>query len=417
MTATIAATSIAMAAGTTGGTPTTYPDADGWTFAGGAEGWTAGEGSCLILGNIENPIPPLCGTTSEHDAEGGFIRTTFETLVNAQGALEGSGTWVSPSFTLGNDPAMADDREIAAATLEYARQLEVDPLIAEKGGTARTDVYLVEPGATPETDKRTLLHREELTVADSGGFVRRTRDVGATAVRPGGTYRLEIGTFLTTEDAQVVMGTVSAAYDDVKLVVSPTVDGEDGPTGEQGPQGAEGDQGQKGEQGQTGQTGTEGSPGTAGTPGPAGPPGPVVVQPGVEASVNSDAARRLLTIRSLKRFANFGRFSNQLRARVFCRRGAERRCEGVVKVRTLKKVNIAFLKGRRVMKRVTLGTGAYRLNLGQVGYAKVITSRLNSRIIRQRGPLKVEVLITALDEDGGQQTLRKVFTLRSIKKK
>src|SRR5688572_15490844 len=82
---TVAAASMAMAAGAAT-SPATYPDANGWTFAADAEGWTGGEGTCLVLGNLENPIPPLCGTTSAHDAAG-FIRTTFSTLVNAQGVL------------------------------------------------------------------------------------------------------------------------------------------------------------------------------------------------------------------------------------------------------------------------------------------------------------------------------------------
>ena len=429
---TVAAASIAMAAGGTGA-PTTYPDADGWTFAAGEEGWTAADGDCLILGNIPNPIPPLCEVASSR-TDDGFLRTELYSLVNAAGVFEGSGTWTGPKFTVADDPAMADDREISAATLDYKRRLVVDQLLVEKGSKARSDVFLV------EGDKRTLLQREELSVADSGAVVRRTRDLGATAVRPGGTYNLEITTFLTTEDAQVLDGIVAVDYDDVKLVVSPTVDGEDGATGPTGPQGdagaagptgptgADGQNGTDGEDGTDGQNGTDGKDGQNGTngkdgqqgaqgaPGPAGPAGPVGM-PGREASVvNSEEARRLLTIYRLQPFLTRGPFAKQLRTRVFCRRGAEKRCEGVVKIRTLNKVNEAFMPGRRVMKRVTLGTGAYRLNIGQVGYAKVFTTSLAQKIIAKRGPLKVEVLFTALDETGGQQTLRRVFTLRQAKK-
>jgi hypothetical protein len=398
----IAAASLAMAAG-----PVGIPNDDGWTFDADPQGWTDGDGSCQILGNLPDPTEFLCGTTNEYDA-GGHLATRFATLANAFGAFDGQGTWVGPDFTV---PAEG----ISGVALEYSRALQVDQLIAEKGSTARTDVFLVDAAG-----ERTLLERETLTVADAD-FARRTRDLGASALEPGGTYHLEISTFLTTEDAQLIAGEVAALYDDVKLTVTPTVvgltgpagaDGEDGAAGPTGPAGGDGADGAKGADGARGPAGPAGADGAQGPAGPAGAPG----QKGGEASVNSVVARRLLTIDRLQPFLKKGPFANQLRTRVFCRRGAEKRCEGVVKIRTLHKVNTAFKPGRKVMKRLTLGTGAYRLNIGQIGYAKVFTTSLGRKIIAKRGPLEVEVLFTALDEDGGQQTLRKTFTLRSAKK-
>jgi hypothetical protein len=393
----IAAASLALAGG-----PTAIPGPDGWTFEADEQGWKDGGASCQILGNLPDPTEFLCGTANEYDGEGGHIATRFSTLANAAGAFDGAGTWIGPDFTVPSD-------DISAVALEYSRALEVDQAIAEKGSTARTDVVLVDAEG-----KRTLLEREDLTVADAD-FARRARDLGPTVLKPGETYHLEIATFLTSEDAQAIAGEVAALYDDVKLTVTPAVSGPTGPTGPDGANGASGADGAAGAAGASGANGAPGSPGAGGVPGPAGPAG-APGQKGGEASVSPVAARRLLTIDRLQPFLKRGPFANQLRTRVFCRRGAEKRCEGVVKIRTLNKVNTAFKPGRKAMKRVTLGTGAYRLNIGQVGYGKVFTTSLGRKIIAKRGPVKVEVLFTALDEDGGQQTLRRTFTLKAKKK-
>ena len=175
----------------------------------------------------------------------------------------------------------------------------------------------------------------------------------------------------------------------------------------------EGPAGTAGAQGQSGADGAQGTSGSAGSQGLSGPPGPAGASSGVEASVNSDAARRLLQVDRIAPLDRKGPFAGQLRVRVACKRGAVRRCEGTVKVRTLQKVNTAFKKGRRVMKRVTLGTGSYRLNRGQIGYGKALATPLAANIVALRGPVKVEVLVTVLDEKGGQQTLRSVFKIKS----
>lgn len=373
----------AMAAGDA---PRAVPDGDGWTFEADAEGWATPEDgtSCLILSNVEDPFG-LCETTNSHDAEEKALATRFEPVANAAGVFEGRGVWASPSFTV-------DVPEVGTATLSYRRKAVVDQLIAESGSRLRADVVAVDEAAKVEI----LLSREELTADDTEAWQRRTRSLGTSALEPGKTYHLLVKTYATTDDAQLLVGEVSALYDDIKLTVSPpAADGEKGEPGVQGP---------------------------AGPAGPAGPtPEPVVVHApaapadggGREASVNSDAARRLLRIDRLQPLHARGAFRGQLRTRIFCRPAAGLRCEGTVKIRTIKRVNTAFLKGRKVLRRVTLGTGAYRLNKGQTGYAKIITTPLSSKIIRTRGPLAVEVLVTVLDENGRQQTLRREFTLRT----
>ena len=97
---------------------------------------------------------------------------------------------------------------------------------------------------------------------------------------------------------------------------------------------------------------------------------------------------------------------------MICKRSALLRCEGTIKIRTTKQINTAFRPGRRLMRRVTLGTVPYRLNRGQVGYGKIIPTRLAKRLLRKHIPLKVDVFVTVLDEQAVQQTLRRTFTLR-----
>ncbi len=101
-----------------------------------------------------------------------------------------------------------------------------------------------------------------------------------------------------------------------------------------------------------------------------------------------------------------------MRTRILCKRGADKRCEGTIKIRTANRINTAFLPGRRLLRKVTLGTASYRLNVRQVGYAKVFATPLANKYITRRRPLKVDVFVTVLDEERRQQTLRRRFTLR-----
>lgn len=507
-----------------GGDTTFYPDAGGWDFTpvptAGAmtqpdpaslQGWSGTfdddadpatdevtDGHCTVVGAFNDPALPLCETRNEYrpttlNADGtppaapadgpdpngnpsGSIWTVMNSLANAAGQVEGQGTWTSPSFELGPD-------EVTSATLSYERLLQVNQLVAEKGTTARVTVTLIDEQTTPDDatdDELHEIHRDWLlrdnsdaendtTTGDQEDWIRKSVSIGTDMITPGNSYRLKFTTFLTTEDAQVVLeDDIGVGYDNIRLALTEPITGPTGPTGPAGPtgptgadgptgptgvtgptgpdgatgptgptgeggatgptgpagtdgtDGTDGQDGAQGPAGEKGDTGATGSPGPAGSPGPVGPAGPTGAagpagQRGGEASVNSPEARRLLTINRLQPFITRGPFSNQLRTRVFCRNGAEKRCEGVVKIRTLNKVNTAFKPGRRVMKRVTLGTGAYRLNIRQVGYAKVFTTSLGRKIINARSPLKVEVQFTALDEEGRQQTLRRVFTLKLAK--
>ena len=429
-------------------TQTTYPDADGWTFATGPEGWTSTLAECRALDNLTVTLAPVCATTNEHRADNtGSIWTSFATLANAAGALEGRGIWQSPTFTVVNDAAVPDTQEIADVTLSYERRLQFSQLLAQSGSRVRSTVLLVQK-PTPTTERETVLLTEELTIDDKDKWITRTRSVGATAVQPGGTYSLRFRSVLTSDDGQLITGKVEVGYDNVKLVVTPPVvgpagatcpaglrgqdgatcptgpagaDGQSGATGPTGPAGADGQDGQNGQNGTNGTNGQDGAQGPAGPQGaqdPAGPAGPAGApgQPGREASVvNSDEARRLLRIDRLVKLQTRGRFRDQLRTRIYCRGAVDERCEGVVKIRTVNKVNTAFLPGRKFLRRVTLGTGSYRLNRLQTGYAKFTVSALTRKIIRVRGPLKVDVFITVLDENRQQQTLRKRFTLSAAK--
>ena len=437
-----AATATVLATGALAASQATYPDADGWTFAADLEGWTGTTADCQLVNNIVVPIPPVCETVNERRAvNAGSIWTSFVPLANAAGALEGRGVWQSPSFAVADDAATPDAQEIADVTLSYLRRLEIDQLLAESGSRVHSSIYLVDAGA------ETLLMSEELTSDDTDKWVKHTRALGATTVRPGGTYTLRVRSVMTSDDGQLLLGNIDVGYDDIKLVVTPPVVGPAGPTGDAGPTGptgADGSDGQPGPTGDTGADGADGADGTNGTngnngadgkdgatgpagqSGPAGQPGPSGAQgaPGAQGpsgaagpqgssggEVNSKAARQLLRIDGLKKLKIRGRFRDQLRTRIFCRSKVQERCEGVVKIRTVKRVNTAFLKGRKLLRRVTLGTGSYRLNRTQRGYAKFTVSPLTRKLIRKRGPLKVDVFLTVLDENGRQQTVRRRFKL------
>jgi hypothetical protein len=107
-----------------------------------------------------------------------------------------------------------------------------------------------------------------------------------------------------------------------------------------------------------------------------------------------------------------GPFAGQARVRVLCKRGAAARCEGTVKVRTVRRINERLRGGTR-LRRVTLGTGTYQLPRGRVGYAKVVLSPRALALVRRRGPFAVHALVTVLDERGRQQTLRRTFRIRA----
>jgi hypothetical protein len=128
--------------------------------------------------------------------------------------------------------------------------------------------------------------------------------------------------------------------------------------------------------------------------------------------VNSLEARRLLRLDRLTRVQFRGPFANQLRLKVFCRTAVLSRCEGTVKLRTVKPINVALKKGRKRMKKVTLGTGSYQLTKRQIGYSKVFLTPLGRRLVKARAPITVNALVTVLDQRGRQQRLSRRFTIK-----
>ena len=435
----------------TAGEPVHHPDAGGWTFdpvpsgadpavpddALSLEGWTSDLETCSVANLIEDP-PLLCTTTNNYrpdelpcpepdegapDPNGnpcGSIWTEFETVANAAGVFEGTGTWRSPRITIADDPSLANNAEIVAATLDFDTLAEIDQILGEQGSRARTDVHLIDEGSdladTPEgraDDTSTLIHREELTREDTTAWQHRSTPLGNEAIVPGRRYRLHFTTYATTSNAQLILGIVGAGYDNIRLTLDKAIVG---PTGAAGPAGPAGQAGAPGAAG----VGTTGPQGPAGSGTGAGSDGTGTAGPtgsgGTLPQVNSAEARRLLRIDRLQSLKTRGPFRDQLRVKMYCRKGAATRCEGVVKIRTTHRINTSRKRGGQgPRKRITLGTAAYRLNIGQIGYGKIVTTPLARKIVRLRGPLTVQVLVTVLDADGRQQTLSRRFRLRATR--
>jgi hypothetical protein len=106
-----------------------------------------------------------------------------------------------------------------------------------------------------------------------------------------------------------------------------------------------------------------------------------------------------------------GPFAGQLRVRVFCRHRVDARCEGTLKIRTVHRINTSLRRGRTRLRKVTLGTGSYQMPRGRIGYAKVMLTSVGQRLLVARGPITVDALVTVLDQNGRQQTLRKRFRM------
>src|SRR4051794_4464467 len=368
-----------------------YPTPGGSTFATGLDGWTAGDDAgCTVLGALD---APLCAVSNERvDEHDGSLQTTFTSLVNALGAADGTGGFTSPPFTVPADAA------IGGAALTLTRRLTSDAPLLDSGAAAHLAIDLVD-----DAGARTRLLDRDLTDADTA-WTTDAVALPAGAVVAGRTYRLQSRAQLTSEQAQALQGTVALGLDDLGVrTTAPAADGEDGATGDTGSTGA------------TGQTGASGSSGSTGAAGPAGAPGTttVVTVPSRTApsrtSVNSAAARRLLRVDRLARVQFKGPYAGQMRVRVFCKRASAARCEGSLKIRTVGRVNTALQPGRKRLRKVTLATGSYQLPRGRVGYAKVVLSAVNQRLLLARGPLRVDALMTVLDQDGRQQVLRKTF--------
>ena len=364
-----------------------YPTQGGSTFATDLGGWTVADGaSCSLAGLVGSP---LCSVANERVADhDGSLQTSLTALANAAGLIDGTGGFVSPAFTV---PA---DAQVGSAALTLERKLSSDAPIADSGATAHLAVDLVDAGGA-----RTRLLDRDLGVADTA-WTADAIPLPAGAVVPGHTYTLQSKVDLASDQAQALQGTVALALDDVGVRTSPPP--------------ADGAAGVAGAPGATGSAGSAGTTGATGTAGPAGAPGRTVVVAAPSTStpkpgVNSAAARRLLRVDRLARVQLKGPYAGQMRVRVFCKRSSAARCEGSLKIRTVGRINTALQPGRKRLKKVTLATGSYQLPRGRVGYAKVVLSATNQRLLLARGPLRVDALMTVLDQDGRQQVLRKRF--------
>jgi hypothetical protein len=370
-------------------------------FGADLQGWEALDASCSLLGLTDVPAP-FCAVGSSWDGAEKAAITTFTPLANAGGALVGESTLRSPSF------AVPADADVGSATLEVDRKAAVDALV-DAGGTARWTVSLLDESAG-EGARPVELLTDDLSANDDVWVTRSVR-LDGDQLSPGHSYRIVTRSTFTTQTAQALMGTTSVALDNVLLTALPPVVG---PKGEDGAGGANGANGASGGPGSDGLPGI-GVPGAPGMPGPAAAPAEVrtVAASGTPARVNSPEARRLLRIDRLAVVRFKGPFANQLRLRVLCRTTVLSRCEGTVKIRSVRRINAALGKGRKRMKRVTLGTGSYQLARRQLGYAKVFLTPVNRRLVAKRSPIAVTVQVTVLDQKGNQQRLQRTFLVRT----
>ena len=65
-------------------------------------------------------------------------------------------------------------------------------------------------------------------------------------------------------------------------------------------------------------------------------------------------------------------------------------------------------------RKATFGSGAYQLDRGRIGYAKALLTPAYKRLLVKKR-VKVDAIVTVLDEFGRQQTLRKRFRLKTVK--
>jgi hypothetical protein len=138
----------------------------------------------------------------------GSIATRVDITLNLLGAFQGSGTWVSPAFTVpGGQP-------VSGATFGYDRRLDAGGLLSLQPKSTVV-VTLVDETAASAT---TLLTEQLPSSATS--FAQRTASAPAGAVVAGHTYRLRLET--TTTSTVVGVGVVGAAntrFDNIALTV------------------------------------------------------------------------------------------------------------------------------------------------------------------------------------------------------
>ncbi|MCW3004602.1 MAG: Fibronectin type domain protein, partial [Conexibacter sp.] len=199
---------------------TTYPTSGGSTFTMGADGWQDAGRSCTLI-----VLPStLCDVRSDVWTTGGnppgSLRHQYTSAAGLLNLINGKGTLRSASFAVPGYPVAAP--AITGATLDFDRYVDVGALLT-LGGSGTTTVRLVDETVSPASS--TVLFTEPLV--ETTGFVAAPQQViPGTAFTPGHTYHLEIESSFTSL-VEVLLGTTTAAYDNIKLTVA---DGSVAPT-------------------------------------------------------------------------------------------------------------------------------------------------------------------------------------------
>jgi hypothetical protein len=183
----------------------TYPPGGG-TFTGGAEGWSAAEAKCELLGTTE--LGALCKGEGTYDASQGHpagslaARTTA--TVNAAGLFKSTVLLQSPEFTVSQG---------GPGTLSFERQFEAATL-ASVGPKANYQVTLVDrtSGAEAAVSNGTL-------GTESSDF---SRQAGTVTVTSGDAYVIRITVGIeSTVKAALVGASGAVHFDNVSLTAGP----------------------------------------------------------------------------------------------------------------------------------------------------------------------------------------------------
>jgi len=203
---------------------TIYPNG-GSTFDPDAQGWQPAASGCRLLNLLPDlQIPLLCTTVNEYRSTGGnpggALFTTFSSVANALGVIEGTGTWRSPDFTITSTPSGAP---VTGAQFSLQRKASITGLI-NAGGKVTFTASLVRTDVTPNTRK--TLVTQTITQDDPAFVTVPAQNVPAADLQANGRYHIDLAATFTTALLQAAQGTVGIAYDNVSLRVQDgTVDG------------------------------------------------------------------------------------------------------------------------------------------------------------------------------------------------
>jgi hypothetical protein len=195
-----------------------YPSGGG-QFNGGAEGWTATEAKCDIIGTTELGV--VCkgegGYDGDHGSPAGSLAAKTTATVNLLSLFKSKVVLQSPEFSVSQG---------GAGTLSLDRQFEAATL-ATVGPKANYSVTLVDKTSGVET----AVVQEELG-PETGPFGSKSGTVNVTA---GHTYVLRIGAEISSTVKVVLSGGTGAVrFDNVSLNVGGSGGAGNGGSGGQG---------------------------------------------------------------------------------------------------------------------------------------------------------------------------------------